>query len=263
MSTDQQGFNQPSHGQADWDTDVNGNFDIIERGYRGKIVAGTNISTGQVLWVNSGRYAFPFNPTSEDVFPHAFAYKAVGSGEEDYVLLSGIVRSLSVLSACVPGRTMFANASGAVVGSYSAASRPIGFGLYEDGLYFDPARNVLPEMLTRTFSIDLIEANSNFFSLDVGKRGIVRRLECKGNSADLMDIRFYSGSARVSSELLYQTKSGGVAVYTGFIDQAMFPYRNTEAGTLSGLIFGTLRLPTDATPTSDTVWITLTVERFR
>lgn len=263
MATEAQGLAKPTNGQADWDTDLNANFDIIDRGIRGKVVAGTTINTGQVLWVNSGRFAFPFNPASEDVFPQAFAYKAINSGEEDYALLSGAVRSLSVLSACVPGVPMYANFSGAVVGSYAAASRPVGFGMFEDGLFFDPARVVLPERLTRSETQMLVTAQSHFFSFDVGKRGIVWRLEAKGSSADLCVIHFHSGSTRVASELLYEVKSGGVSVMTHFIDQAMFPYRNTDPSTLSGLIYGTMRLQSAANVASDQVWITLSVERMR
>lgn len=263
MATDQQGLSQPSNGAADWDTDLNGNFGIIERGYRGKFVFGTNVVTGQVLWVNSGRFAFPFNPASEDALPHAFAYKSVASGEEDFALLSGIVRSLDVLSACVPGLTMYSNFSGTLVTSYSAASRPVGIGMYQDGFYFDPARVALPELIASSISISAIVNSTHLFSIDLGKRGIVRRLEVKGDSADLCIIKFHSGSARVASELLYEVKSGGVVVQTHFIDQAMFPYRNTEASTLSGLMFGTIQCPSGTNVTTDTIVMRIFAERFR
>jgi hypothetical protein len=263
MATDQQGLSQPSNGQADWDTDLNANFTIVERGYRGKLVAGAAINTGYIVAVDSAGYARPFNPTSQAALPRALAYKSVASGEEDFFIVRGSVRSLGALSNAVPGETMFVSAvtPGFVVRSYSGANRPIGFGISEDGVYFDPTVRVLPEVITQVTTISAVTGSAHLFSLDIGVRGIVRTLRSNGNSADLAEIKFWSGSARVASELLYETISGGVNVFSKYIDQALFPYDNTEASTLSGLVFGSLKIMSAAAVGSDTIFVQLKAER--
>jgi len=142
MTTDQQGLAQPSNGQADWDTDLNGNVSIIERGYRVKATAGTAINTGMVGWVNSGGFVFPYDPRSLTIRPQVLAYKSVGSGEQDFFLAQGAVRSLAIFSACVPGEQLYVSSgtAGLIVGSYENARHSIGYGIAQDGLFFSPAR---------------------------------------------------------------------------------------------------------------------------
>lgn len=267
MATNDQGFVQQSAGQADWDSALNANFDIAERGYHVTGQAGTTIRTGDVLWINSANFMFPFNPNSEDIRPHALAYYAANSGESIRAILTGIVRSLSIHSPVVPGMDAFVSVAtpGLVVASYSAASRRIGFGVSEIGLYFNPhGGDTFPQEITATYSTQAIPRSLNHdFSIDVGKRGWVRQFRAIGNSGDLVSLQFYSGSTRASSELLYDTKSGGVSVVGSFIDQAGWPYKNTEASTLSGLIFGRVFIQPAAAVTSDSIAIRLTVDRFR
>lgn len=262
--TDQQNFNKPSQGQADWDADLNANFTIAERGQHVKATAGEAINTGDALWVNSGNFAFKFDPNSETIYPHLLAYKSVASGEEDTFLHMGQVRSLAVWSECVPGEPVFVSPAtpGALVGSYSAASRPVGFGLFEDGVRFNPFQN-LPEQLTRSNSVACVTGSDHLFSVDIGKRGVVRQLKVIGDSADLVTVKLHSNSSRVASVRLYETKSGGVTTVGSFIDQALFPYANTDPSTLSGLIYATLHIESDAAVGSDTLTLWLDVERTK
>lgn len=266
MSTTDQNISIPTAGQSDWDTDLNANFTIMSRGFHALMVAGDDINTGNIVTVTSDGFARLFDPQSFDNQPQAFAYKAVNSGEEDTFLLRGIVRSLSVLSPAVPGERMFgaADGTGFAVGSYSASNRPIGTAIQEDGLYFSPGDEYLPETLVRSaIATDIIRGPANLvnFDLDGGRGGFVRQLITIGASADLVEIALYANSAR--SELLFQTVSGGISVVGSFIDQAGFPFYNSEVSTINGLIYGTLELKSLAAVASDTIGLSVVFERNR
>lgn len=266
MPTFDNQLEQQSSGQADWDSGLNANFAILERGYHATVQFGSDINTGYVLWINSGGFAFHFDPNSEDIFPHAMAITGGSSGDTKQVLLTGIMRSLDIHSPAVPGQDLFvaANTPGAVVGSYSAASRRIGWGISESGLYFNPngSRGEV-EHLVRADTIVAVTGSLHNFTLDVGKRGWVREVRMIGSSADLVSLTFWSGSTRAGSERLFETLSGGVTVVGSHLDRAGWPYENTEANTLSGLIFGTLQVMSGATVGSDTIAVRLMVDRFR
>lgn len=255
----------PSAGQADWDTDLNANFTLLERGFTIRAMAGAVVATGAVVSQNSAGFMLAHNPVSFDLFiPQYFAYRRVNSGEEAYFLRSGIVRSLDILSPSVPGQPMFASASGFAVGSYSGAAFPIGVGIGDRAVYFDPGRFFqFTEKLTRTTTVTVSTGTAQNFSLDIGKRGWIRQLMLQGASADLMRVRLWSNSTRAASELLYETKSGGISVVGSFIDQAGFPYENTITSSISGLVFGQLDVQTGCVVNTDTIGVTLVAERHR
>jgi hypothetical protein len=263
--TNDQQFELQSAGQADWDSGLNGNFSILERGYHGVFQAGAAVNTGYVCWINSAGFAFPFDPRSESIRPHGLAYLAASSGDNISLLLTGIVRSLGVFSPAVPGLDVFVSpvTPGLILSSYSAASRRVGFGVAENGIYFHPGPLDQQETLTRVFSINAVVGSDHLFSLDVGKRGWVREAKMISNSVDLVTLKFHSGSTRAGSERLYETKSGGVTTVGSFLDRAGWPYENTEANTLSGLIFGTVRIMSGAAVTSNDIQIRLVVDRCR
>lgn len=263
MSTEDQNFSIPTAGQSDWDTDLNSNFTILGRGYHVLGSAGEDINTGQIVTVGSDGFFRLFDPNSYSNQPHAFAYKAVSSGEQDTFLLRGMVRSLGVLTPAVPGFTIFGDAAnpGTIATSYSGANRPVGFGTQEDGLFFDPGRQILPETLVRTVEIDAVTGSSHLFSFDPGLAGFNRQLIMIGDSADLVTVQLWTNSSRDSR--LYETVSGGVSVVGSFLDQAGFPFWNTDASTISGLIYGTLEVMSDADVGSDTIFVIGVFERFR
>lgn len=258
-----QGFTTPTAGQADWDSSLNGDFSILERGYHVTEQAGMAINTGDVLWLNSGGFFFKFDPNSADIWPHAMAYTAAASGDSFRALGWGIVRSLDVHSAAVPGQPLFVSAAtpGAVVGSYSGANRPIGIGLSGSGVMFRPTPSRLPERLTFTNTINAIVGSLHTFTMDAGLWGINRTTKMIGSSADLVELKFYSDSAYNSP--LYSTISGGVSVVGSFYDRALWPYENTDASTLSGLVYGTLSILSGAAVTSDTIGVQGIFERQR
>ena len=252
-------------GQADWDSGLNANFSILERGYHGVFQAGTSINTGYVCWINSAGYVFPFNPNSEDARPHGLAYTAASSGANISLVLAGIVRSLGVFSPAVPGLDVFVSpvTPGLILSSYSAASRRVGIGVAETGIYFNPGGFPIQETLTRVFSINAVVGSDHLFSLDVGKRGWVREAKMISNSANLVSLKFHSGSTRAGSERLFETVSGGVTTVGSFLDRAGWPFENTETSTLSGLMFGTVRIMSGAAVTSNDLQIRLVVDRWR
>ena len=263
MSTTDQNFTTPSAGQADWDTDLNANFTIVARGFHKLLTAGTAINTGAIVDVLSSGFALPYNPNSLTSRPRAFAYKAVASGEQDTFLLRGLVRSLGITSAAVPGLPFFgaADGTGYAVSSYSGADRPAGIGVEEDGVYFNPGEALFPEVIVRSAQIAAVTGSTHYFTMDGGRGGWVRRILSVGASADLTQIQLYSNSAR--SDLLYETVSGGVSVVGSFLDQAGLPYFNTDASTLNGLIYGAVQVLSASAVGSDTIDISLTFERFR
>lgn len=263
MSTTDQNFSIPTAGQSDWDTDLNGNFTIIARGFHKLLTAGSNVVTGTIVTVGSDGFAHMMNPNSLYNKPHAFAYKAVNSGEQDTFLLMGLVRSLGVLSGAIPGQPFFTSAisAGFVAASYSGADRPAGIGVEEDGIYFSPGAAIFPETITQSAQVTAVTGSSHYFTMDGGRGGFFRRLNCTGASADLVEVTFHANSSR--SELLFQTISGGVSVVGSFIDQAGVPYYNSDASTLSGLVYGTLQVKSDAAVGSDTIDVSVIFERFR
>lgn len=245
-------------GAADWDTSLNENTGILERGYHTTAQAGAAINSGYVCWMDSGGFFHPFDPNSTTIKPHAISFTAPGSGESAMFLLWGIVRSM--YTAFVPGRDYFASAAtpGLIVESYSAASRRIGFGVAGGGLAFNP-KHALPEQLTFVNTVVINPATTHLFTFDAGKSGIVRDLLMKSNSLNNVGIAFYSNSAR--DNLLYQTQSGGVTTVTSFTDRALWPYENTDASTLNGLLYGKVWADSGSTVNSQALQIKMTVDR--
>lgn len=131
-----QPFNTPVSGQSDWDSGLGVDFQALERGYHITERAGQAISSGQFVALNSGAFAFPWNPSSTP--PCAgMAYTAAASGDTFTFLAWGIVRSLGINSVSIPGRILFSNASGFL--STTTLGAPIGIGLANYGVLVRPA----------------------------------------------------------------------------------------------------------------------------
>ena len=149
-------FVTPSQGQADWDASLTADLGILERGFHWTEMAGVAINTGNVVWLNSGGFAFPFDPNSKDIFPHGLAFTAAASGDAFTALAWGIVRSLDINSPSVPGQPLYVSAltPGLIVASYAnAADRQVGVGLKGNGVLFNPSKVRQPTdyLLTNTF----------------------------------------------------------------------------------------------------------------
>lgn len=264
MTTADQNFSLPSAGQSDWDSDLNGNFTIIGRGYHVLGQAGLDVDTGYIVTVGSDGFYRPYDPNSLDNRPHAYAYKAVDSGEQDTFLLRGMVRSLGINTlGAIPGHIVFGSPTtpGMIVASYSGADRPAGVATYEDGFFFDPGRQLFPEVITDSAAINAVTGSLHLFILDGGAAGFIRQIIMIGDSSDLTELQLWSNSAR--SAPLYETVSGGVTVIGSFLDQAGLPFFNTDATTISGKVYGTLQVMSDASVSSADVGLSVVFERFR
>lgn len=247
-------FDTPTDGQGDWDSGLAANFLALERGYHVTERAGIAINTGQVLWLNSGGFFFPFNPNSESVSPHAYAFTAAASGDTLTALAWGIVRSLMINSPAVPGKALFVSAltPGLIVTSYAAANRPVGRGLSGGGILFNPNQNDrFPEQITSSIAINAVTGSLHLFSASAGRFGWNRQTVMIANSANLIELKYFSDSAR--TKLLYQTISGGVSGVGSYQDRAGWPWENTDASTLGDLVYGSLKVMSAALVGSDTI----------
>jgi hypothetical protein len=376
-------FITPSQGQADWDASLTADLGILERGFHWTERAGVAINTGNVVWLSSGGFAYPFDPNSKDVFPHGLAFTAASSGDALTALAWGIVRSLGINSPAISGQALYVSplTPGLVVGSYVGADRQIGWGLLGNGVLFNPSKNrapnpdflftntfvagaavntgyavwlnaanqavhfdpnseniqphgialtgaagvgsgfvallkgivrslgitsaaginqpvftsaltpgilvgsyngafrrvgtnvgtfaimidpqgfnYLPETLNSSISIAAVTGSLHTFTVGVGRRGIDRELVMIGNSADLVELKFYSDAAR--GTLLYATKSGGVSTVGSFQDRAMWPWENTDAVN-SASIYGTLKIMSAALVGSDAISVRGAWDRYR
>lgn len=263
MTTQDQNFSLPTAGQSDWDSALNGNFTIIARGYHVLGTAGLDIETGYIVTVGSDGFYRPYDPNSLDNRPHAYSYKGINSGEQDTFLLRGMVRSLDINTlGAIPGHMVFGSLTtpGMIVASYSGADRPAGVGTYEDGFFFDPGRQLFPEVVTDSANISAVNGSLHLFVMDGGRGGFIRQVIMTGDSSDLTELQLWSNSARTAP--LYETISGGVNVVGSFLDQGGLPFFNTDASTVSGKIYGTLQVMSLSVE-SDTVGIQVVFERFR
>lgn len=258
-----QGDNQfvfPTNGQADWDASLSADLSILERGYHTTERAGMAINTGNVLWMNSGGFFFAFDPNSLDIFPSHLAYTSASSGDSLTALAWGSIRSLGINSPAVPGKPLYVSAltPGVIVGSYAGADRCIGRGLPGYGVLFNPQRSYVNERIVTSFAIAAVTGSLHLFTAEAGLYGWNRQTVMIGNSADLVELKMYSDSARTT--LLYSIKSGGVTTVGSFQDRAGWPYDVTALGSL---MYGTLKVMSDALVGSDTISIRNIWDRTR
>ncbi len=261
-----------SSGQADWDTSLNANFAILERGQHIYMTAGSAVNTGQVCSVLSGALVWPTNARSESNIPRLISYRAVSSGEAAQFQLRGSVRSMSIWSGNLRiGEPVFVSAqsAGMVVSSFAGHGHAVGWALAADAIAFGAGTfPVFPGLVTEVATVGPITTGSfSTFTLNPGNRGIVRNLTVI-SSHDRFKVRFWSGSARVNSELLYETltrswaTSSADVTSTYFQDAALFPYRGTDVNT-PWSVFGRIDAQANSGVSSAYAVVTFQVERFR
>jgi hypothetical protein len=263
-----------TEGQSDWDTVINANDSILERGYHINMPAGLAINSGQICTVSSAGYVLPFDARSLAIRPQCMAYRSVSSGETAQFIVDGAVTSMGVWSGFLKiGQPVFASLSslGFCVASYAGAGHAVGFALSHDSIRFIPGTSrVLPELTTETQTVGPVLVGSyGDFSMSLANRGIARRLEIISNSGDAWKVRFWSGSSRVASELLYETLTRSVTAGNSvdvnsryYLDQAMFPWFNTDVASMA-LVFGRIDAQSGSTVNTATFAVTVQVERFR
>ncbi len=270
VSKDEQLESQTA-GTADWDSGLNANVTIQERGNHVTIQAGMVINTGYVCWVNSGAFAFHYDAQSVDIRPHGFAWTGASSGDDVQLLVRGTIRSLDICSPVVAGIDAYVAAAtpGLVVNSYSGSWPAVGWGTGAGQLYFDPHIVRQAERFTRVFSIEFALESLHMFTMDMGGYGWARETRMAAESGDLMRLWFYSDSAR--TDLLYSTLSGGVdatSLYKigdtnigYFSDKSGWAYSNTDASTINGLIYGKVEVHSLGSVNSTDLAVTLVGER--
>lgn len=259
-------------GQADWDTAINANMGIIERGQHITGFAGSAVVSGQVCSVRSGGWITPFNVQSSIAYPHLLALTSVSSGAQAQFLANGVVRSMAIWSGFVTvGEPVFVaiNSPGFLVGSYAGCTFPVGLALAHNAIMFRPGfPRVLPAIETHVATLGPITTGSFAnFSLPIGQRATVRDLTVV-TSHNRFKVAFWSGSSRVSSELEYETLTRSWSPFssditsTFFKDRAMFPHDGTDA-TSSFLIHGRVSAQSGSGVNSAHIVVTMLVERVR
>lgn len=268
--TQDNGLEIQTAGTADWNTGLGANFQLLEAGRRIALVADTAIDSGMVVTLNSSGWATLYNPHSIDLRPFAIAATSVLSGISGAFIREGRVRSMDVLSGHLTvGEPVFCSPSsiGFPVNSEAGALRPIGYALIEDGIDFQPFDMV--DVTQEVTSIDVVVGSDHDFALTIGPRGTCRKLRVFGSSLDAYRVIFYSGSARVNSEIIYETITtsvdGGAQDFDvntfDFVDAALFPFQNTDSAS-PAFIFGRISPQSASSVGSDSLGITFLAERF-
>jgi hypothetical protein len=262
-----------TEGQADWDTGNNSNLSILERGYHITGYAGTAVVSGQVCLVNSAGYVVPMDARSLVNYPQCIAYRGVNSGEQAMFLTDGAVNSVTVWSGHLKiGAPVFVapTSPGFCVASYAGHGESVGYAIATDAIRFRPGYpSVLPELTTETVSVGPVLVGSyGDFSLKLANRGIARRLQVYAQSSNLHKVKFWSGSTRAASELLYETLTRSTSLGSGdvnslfFWDQAPFPWFNTDTASWA-LVHGRIEVQSGSSVNTSTFSVVVQVERFR
>ena len=161
-------------GQADWETGLNANFQIIDRGFHGSFTAGTNIGSGEAFIADSNGIAQLYDASSIDNLPPTgVSYKNVNSGEQTNFLLRGIIDGYSSLS---PGNPVYVDQASpglltstpTIVGSDYNMRNVVGLALDNTHVYINP----VPFVSFR----DLIDVTHSY-SGQAGKGVIVNSAE--------------------------------------------------------------------------------------
>lgn len=274
--TNNQGYSKPGDGAADWDTDTNANWELADKGILLKATAGETIGSGHAVMVNSDGQAYLHDPASLDlVAPHGISVDVSSSGDEAFYVSYGVIRSMDIWSGNItPGQPVFSALSspGFLVGSYPGANFPAGVALGDDAILVAPGmHSVTPRKVTNADSTAILQVGTFFdFDVELGHRGLVTNLEIITSSCDAYKVRFWSGSARVSSELLYETLTtsvdGGASDFDvsslTFEDAALFQFENTDT-TSPFLIFGRIDCQSASAVGSSDFGITVIGELMR
>lgn len=265
-----------TEGQGDWDSALNANFSILERGLTFRAMAGTTINTGQIVWQTGSGTLLPYNGASLDLEePAGIVFRSVSSGADAYCLYAGVVRSMTAIWSgfLSIGRPVYAamNSLGYAVGSY--AGHPIaqvGHAIGADAICVMPAFN-RPRLVQEAATGGALRGANFDFALPVGRRGFARHLRVTANSCNAYRVLLHSAATRTNSELLYSTRTtsvdGGAADYDvntlTYIDAAGFPFECTQA--VSGhLIYGRIVVQSASSVGSEASFnITLAVDRIR
>jgi len=253
-----QGFTKPNRNAAGWDSDVNANFTIIERGYLIPRACGpAAISSGQLVTFNASGFAAVYDPFTALGPPDAVAINAASPGNTAYFLGWGAISSFSPWSGqmamgqqarIVPSiRTPGWVTSCLDFGTMFDLGRVIDQGTYTFNPGAAPAR-----FGTLTVSGISHCASTNFgvfsFTMQVGANGFNTRLRVATLSCDNYRVAFFADSAKLNA--IYDTAilSGNLSVRTiTMIDAALWSYSlDYSSSDMFGRIYGTIEVLSSA-----------------
>lgn len=252
----EQGFTKPNRNAASWDSDLNANFTLIERGFVFPGVCGpVAINTGQWVTHNASGFVVPYDAKSVGMRPRGFAYQVTSPGNTGYFVRRGGVNSFSPYSGQLDlGAAFYPSVSsiGWVTSClYNAGMHRLGFTGRQGEYVFDAE----PQKPTRVTDIRCGFANTtltfSFAFLYAGNKGIVEFFRIRSNSANNYSVRLFSNSGR--TDVIYQSvvRSGQIAINTvDFQDNAMFPYYSTDTNSVFS-IYGQIDVLSTAATTID------------
>ncbi len=269
--SDDNNLDIPTSGVADWDSPLNGNFNALARGFQFAGVAGEQVNTGNAVCV-IGAFVHPYDASSrEGPRPLGVSRTAMTSGSAGQFQINGTIRSMDIWSGhFTVGKQVFADPAslGFLTSSYSAAKYPVGWALAEDAIMVRP-ENFQPEKITSTISFALIVGSAHAFELHLGESGIVHKINVVCDSIQNYKLQFWTGSARVGSEELYETVTTSIdgaaldydVATRNFLDRSTWSYWNSDTSS-PGLIFGTITVQSLNVVGSGDASLTFLVERM-
>lgn len=272
--TDENNLEIPTSGVADWDSPLNGNFNILARGFEFKGVAGSAINTGDAVSLVGSAYVVPHNSHSMDLAskPVGISRTSMASGDAGQFAISGVVRSLTVFSGnLTPGQFCYINPSslGMITASISAAQWPVGIALDQNAIMMSPGLSRFPENISQISCGQMHVGSQHTFDMDLGNRGWVRQLRVISTSVDAYKILWHSNSTRANSERLFETLTtsvdGGASDFDvkslDWADDAGWGYKSTNTASPS-LIYGTIVVQSASAVASGNFEVRLDVERL-
>ncbi len=271
--TDENNLEIPTSGVADWDSPLNGNFNILARGFEFKGVAGSAINTGDAVSLVGSAYVVPHNAHSMDLGtrPVGIARTSLGSGDEGQFAISGVIRSLTVFSGnLIPGQFCYVNPSslGMITTSIAAAQWPVGIALDQNAIMIQHLSR-FPENISQISCGEMLVGSQHTFDMDLGARGWVRQIRVISTSVDAFKVIWHSNSTRANSERLFETLTtsvdGGALDFDiqslDWADDAGWGYKSTNTASPS-LIYGTIVVQSASLVGSGTFEVRLDAERF-
>jgi hypothetical protein len=263
-------FELIASGQADWDTSLNSNFAIAERGHHVTFQAGSAINSGDTLSMTNSGTVVRYNPGSRDAKCEFISPFAVTSGSNGMFVALGSIRSMTVWSgAILAGRPVYGsiNSPGFLVSSFAGHKEQLGIATAVNAVRFDPNRPTFPYQVTETRTVGpIVVGSEGNFEVPIGDRAIVREVTIT-SSHNRFKVQFWTNSNRSSSTLEYETltrswsPSSADVTSTYFTDQALFPHKGTDVG-CPWLMHGKITAQSGTGVTSAYALVTIIAERF-
>lgn len=261
-----QGFTKPNRNAASWDSDINANFTLLERGYVVPFVVGSqSVNTGTLVnivsaGVNSygvGNYHAPNGTGLVGLLPDLLCLQAGSPGNLVYGLSHGAINNFGPYSGQLSKGTFFTTSvltPGWVSNCFDLGGMlTLGRVISDDIIFFNP--NATTQRQFSRIVSGMAHAASgelstfSFHLNNLGTYGFGAYLRVLSNSCDNYRITIYANSER--STIIYDTaiNSGNLGVRTrDMIDASLFVYSltGTDVTSLWGSLHGRLEVLSSA-----------------